>query len=71
MSPPPISPILHAIAIIAARKMDAATTARITAADGTVLTGQKLVEGLRGRGNLRMTTDEVIALMRGPTADEA
>jgi hypothetical protein len=33
--------------------------------------GQKLVESLRGRGDVRMTTDEVIALMRGPTADEA
>jgi AbrB family looped-hinge helix DNA binding protein len=32
--------------------------------------GQKLVESLRGRGNFGMTTDEVIALMRGPPADE-
>ena len=32
--------------------------------------GQKLVEGLRGRGDFRMSTDEIVALMRGPTADE-
>lgn len=32
--------------------------------------GQKLVESLRGKGNFGMTTDEVIALMRGPAAHE-
>ena len=32
--------------------------------------GQKLVDNLRGRGDFKMTTDEVIALMRGPSADE-
>jgi AbrB family looped-hinge helix DNA binding protein len=32
--------------------------------------GQKLVERLRGRGDFKMTTDEVVALMRGPPADE-
>jgi len=32
--------------------------------------GQKLVESLRGRGDFKMTTDEVVALMRGPSADE-
>ncbi|WP_294537600.1 AbrB/MazE/SpoVT family DNA-binding domain-containing protein [uncultured Rhodoblastus sp.] len=32
--------------------------------------GQKLVEGLRGGGDFKMTTDEVVALMRGPSADE-
>ncbi len=32
--------------------------------------GQKLVESLRGRGHFGMTTDEVLALMRGPPADE-
>lgn len=32
--------------------------------------GQKLVENLRGRGDFKMTTDEVVALMRGPPADE-
>ena len=32
--------------------------------------GQKLVESLLGRGDFRMTTDEVVALMRGPAADE-
>jgi hypothetical protein len=31
--------------------------------------GQKLVEQLRG-GTFKMTTDEVVALMRGPKADE-
>jgi AbrB family looped-hinge helix DNA binding protein len=32
--------------------------------------GQKLVESLRGRGDFKMTTDEIIALMRGASADE-
>lgn len=32
--------------------------------------GQKLVEGLRGRGDFKMTTDEIVALMRGPSAEE-
>ena len=32
--------------------------------------GQKLVEGLRGRGDFKMTTDDIVALMRGPAADE-
>ena len=33
--------------------------------------GQKLVDRLRGKGEFKMTTDEVLALMRGPAADEA
>ncbi|WP_395709624.1 AbrB/MazE/SpoVT family DNA-binding domain-containing protein [Reyranella sp.] len=32
--------------------------------------GQKLVDSLRGRGDFKMTTDEIVALMRGPSADE-
>lgn len=32
--------------------------------------GQKLVDGLRGRGNFKMSTDAIVALMRGPSADE-
>jgi len=32
--------------------------------------GQKLVEGLRGQGDFKLTTDEIVALMRGPGADE-
>ncbi len=32
--------------------------------------GQTLVESLRGGGDFRMTTDEIVALMRGPAADE-
>lgn len=32
--------------------------------------GQKLVEGLRGAGDFRMTTDEIVALLRGPRADD-
>ena len=31
--------------------------------------GEKLVEQLRGGGAFGMTTDEVLALMRGPRAD--
>ena len=32
--------------------------------------GQKLVEALRGHGDFKMSTDEIVALMRGPAADE-
>jgi AbrB family looped-hinge helix DNA binding protein len=32
--------------------------------------GQKLVQRLRGRGDFNMATDEIVALMRGPSADE-
>ena len=32
--------------------------------------GAELVARLRGRGDFAMTTDEVVALMRGPAADE-
>jgi len=32
--------------------------------------GEKLVERLRGAGDFGMTTDEIIALMRGPRADQ-
>jgi len=32
--------------------------------------GQKLVDGLRGCGDFRMSTDEIVSLMRGPAADE-
>jgi AbrB family looped-hinge helix DNA binding protein len=31
--------------------------------------GQKLVARLRGKGAFKMTTDEILALMRGPPAD--
>ena len=32
--------------------------------------GQKLVDRLRGGGDFAMSTDEILALMRGPQADE-
>ena len=32
--------------------------------------GEKLVARLRGQGDFKMTTDEVLALMRGPAADQ-
>ena len=32
--------------------------------------GEKLVERLKGVGKFEMTADEVVALMRGPPADE-
>jgi len=37
---------------------------------GRLTRGQKLVENLRARGHFKMTTDEIVALMRGPAADE-
>jgi AbrB family looped-hinge helix DNA binding protein len=43
---------------------------KATAGAGRKTRGQKLVEGLRGRGDFKMTTDEVLALMRGPPADD-
>jgi AbrB family looped-hinge helix DNA binding protein len=39
-------------------------------AGGRPTRGQQLVESLRGRGDFKMTTDEIVALMRGPAADE-
>ncbi len=44
--------------------------AKVTSGTGRPTRGQKLVERLRGGGNFGMTTDEVIALMRGPMVDE-
>lgn len=32
--------------------------------------GQQLVDRLRGAGDFKMTTDEILALMRGPAADD-
>jgi AbrB family looped-hinge helix DNA binding protein len=32
--------------------------------------GQKLVDRLRGGGDFKMSTDEILALMRGPPTDE-
>jgi AbrB family looped-hinge helix DNA binding protein len=32
--------------------------------------GQTLVESLRGRGDFKMSTDDIVALMRGPSADK-
>ena len=43
---------------------------KATRGGGRHTRGQRLVEGLRGRGDFKMTTDEIVALMRGPSADE-
>jgi AbrB family looped-hinge helix DNA binding protein len=43
---------------------------KATPGEGRRTRGQKLVENLRGRGDFKMTTDEIVALMRGPSADE-
>ena len=43
---------------------------KVTGEGGRQTLGQKLVEGLRGRGDFKMSTDEIVALMRGPAADE-
>jgi len=42
---------------------------KVTGEGGRQTRGQKLVEGLRARGDFRMSTDEIVALMRGSTAD--
>jgi len=39
-------------------------------AGGSRTRGQKLVDSLRAHGDFKMTTDEIVALMRGPRADE-
>jgi len=49
---------------------DVVRLVKATRGEGRKTRGQKLVEGLRG-GDFKMTTDEVVALMRGPRADEA
>jgi hypothetical protein len=41
-----------------------------TRGEGRKTPGQKLVKHLHGRGGLKMMTDEVLALMRGPPANE-
>jgi AbrB family looped-hinge helix DNA binding protein len=43
---------------------------KATGGGGRRTRGQKLVEGLRGHGDFKMTTDEIVALMRGPSADQ-
>jgi hypothetical protein len=43
---------------------------KATSGVGRRTRGQKLVESLRSGGDFKMTTDEVVALMRGPPADE-
>ena len=43
---------------------------KATADGGRRTRGQKLVAGLRGRGDFKMTTDEIVGLMRGPSAEE-
>jgi len=40
------------------------------AGSGRRTRGQRLAESLRAGGDFKMTTDEIIALMRGPSADE-
>jgi antitoxin PrlF len=37
---------------------------------GSLTRGEKIVEQLRGHGDFKMSADEIIALMRGPPADD-
>ena len=41
-----------------------------TTASRRLTRGERLVQRLRGAGDFKMTTDEILALMRGPTADD-
>lgn len=53
-------------------KVDAKGVVRLVKAEsrrGKKTRGQALVSRLRGQGSFGMTTDEVLALMRGPPAD--
>ena len=38
---------------------------KVRRAEGAVRRGKSIVERLRGRGSVRMTTDEILALTRG------
>lgn len=42
---------------------------KVTRRAGRKTRGQKLVESLRGRSDFKMTTDEIVELMRGPPAE--
>jgi len=42
---------------------------KTTAGRRRVTRGERLVQRLRGAGEFKMTTDEILALMRGPPAD--
>ena len=52
-------------------KLDAGGVRLVKTASGArrKTRGQKLVGRLRGKGAFKMTTDEILALMRGPPAD--
>ncbi len=43
---------------------------KVTQEGSRMTRGQRLVDRLRGGGDFKMTTDEILALMRGPPADE-
>ena len=43
---------------------------KATRHEGRVTRGQKRVDGLRGGGDFKMTTDEIVALMPGHRAEE-
>jgi len=47
------------------RFIDDGETVRLVKAEGQQPPGRALVEGMRGRANTRLTTDEIMALMRG------
>jgi hypothetical protein len=56
---------------VSSSKIEAGTVRLVKATKGAgpKTRGQKLVERLRERGDFKMTTDEVVALMRGPPAE--
>lgn len=43
-------------------------TVRIRKVTGTARRGPRIVEALRGKGDTRRTTDEIMALTRGPAS---
>jgi AbrB family looped-hinge helix DNA binding protein len=43
---------------------------KTTASRRRLTRGERLVERLKGAGEFKMTTDEILALMRGPPADD-
>jgi hypothetical protein len=52
-------------------EIDKKRISRLSVDAPRIMRGKNLVQGLRGGGEFEMTTDEVVALMRRPIADDA
>jgi hypothetical protein len=50
-------------------RIDTKDQVKVTVGRRRPTRGEKLVQRLRGAGESKMTTDEILAIMRGPPAD--